>query len=400
MSKQTAAGHVRAVTPLFALSVIGIIATAGFQLLVIRQLGPASFGLLVAYLALINVASIGSSAVRNSVAVGTARAGDLPSARAKDRTFLESLVYGALFGAVVVFMLLTGAYTSAPAGILVAASVIPYFVFARAQGLMQGSGQITRVLVWSTGAQVLQLILAVAALLAGADWMGVLFATMVVAVLGAVLSTVDSRRLSLVSLARPFSAASIRALLVTVSFTWLISMDVTWVQQFGSATSAGEYGSVATIVKVAFLVPTTLALYLLPKFARNLNDDAFQTRALLWSAGAASISGLCFALFLWLWPGFLTLLFGSAYANVGAIAVWIAIAFLPWVIGQAVVTQMIASGAVSAIVVLVLAAVAQYLLAQAVLPDIHAWILAHGLLGLAVLAAMVAIFISGKRKKR
>lgn len=399
MSSESAAGHARAIVPLFAFSVLGILSTAAFQLLVIRQLGPSSFGLLAGYLALINVASIGSSAVRNSVAVGVARI-DLQRNGARDRTFFEACVYGSLFAVGVVLMLASGAYTSPWAGLWVAVSVLPYFIFARAQGLMQGSGQVTRVLLWSTGAQVAQLIFALIALSLGWGWLGVLFAIMLVSVFGAAGSTWQAAKSRLASTVKPFSGVTVRALLTTVAFTWLISMDVTWVQKFASPETAGEYGASATLIKVAFLVPTTLALYLLPKFASNINDRSFQLRGLVWSSAAAAVSGFLFAAVLWLWPALLTILFGESYARVGEIAFWVALAFLPWVIAQSIVTQVTARGSLAPIILLGVAALLQFFFAQLVLPNIFAWILVQGLLGLFVLGALVIVFVLGNRSSR
>lgn len=392
MSVPETGGKLTTFAPMVVLTGIGIVSTAAFQLLVIRRLGPEGFGMLASYLALINVASIGSSAVRSSVAVGAARA-DLQAVGSKrDRTLWESAAYGLAFSAAVVVMLFTGAYNSWVAGALVALSVIPYFIFARAQGLMQGNHRVTRVLAWSTGAQLGQLLGALAAMLLGLGWLGVLAATMLTALLGALCSTRDVQKLSLVSFAKPFTPVAVRALTITIAFTWLISMDVTWVQQFGSATSAGEYGAIVSLVKVGFLVPTTLALYLLPRFARNIDDSKFQARALGWSAAAATVSGGGFALVLWLWPGVITIFFGSAYANAGSIAFLIALAYLPWVVAQAITTQLTAQGSPLAAIVLIIAAAVQYVVARLVLPDLNAWILAHGMIGLAVVIIFTLMF--------
>lgn len=379
------------IAPLLALSLLGILASAGFQILVIRQLGPTSFGILAAYFALINVAAIGSSAVRNSVAVGVART-DLHREGVRDRSFLESVLYGLAFAIAVAVMLATGAYTSSLASALVLVAIIPYFIFARAQGLMQGNRHVTRVLVWSTAAQIAQLVLALLALSLGAGWLGVLGATALVTLLSAALSTADSRRINLNSTVRPFMPVTVKALLNTIAFTWLISMDVTWVQLFSSDETAGQYSATTAIVKMAFLVPTTLALYLLPRFARNLHDRSYQLRAVLWSAGAALVSGLLLAAVLWAWPALLTLVLGSAYSNAQTIAVAIAVAFLPWVIAQALVTQVTAYGSVASVVLLVAAAGVQFGLARLVLPNLGAWILAQGVLGVFVLAGLSVVF--------
>jgi len=398
-SSPQATTHVRAVVPLFMFSVLGILSSALFQLLVIRGLGAVGFGLLAAYLALINVASIGSSAVRNSVAVGVARI-DLQQANRRDRTLWESTIYGALFLLVVLAMLTTDAYQSWGAGLWVALAVVPYFVFARAQGLMQGSGQATRVLAWSTGAQIAQLGFALLALALGADWIGVLFTTMLVAVIGAVLSTIQVRRSRLISTVKPFSPITVRALLITVCFTWLISMDVTWVQRFGNSVEAGDYSATATLIKVAFLVPTTLALYLLPKFAQNLKDQRFQLRGILWSGVASAVSSGFLFVGLWLLPGVLPWLFGPSYERAGQIAPWIALAFLPWVIAQTIITQMTARGALGPVILLITAGAAQYLLAMAILPNLNGWILAQGLLGAGVLIILLGLFAARTRLTR
>ena len=55
-----------------AVSVLGIVATALFHALTGRGLGPGAFGLLAAFLSIVNIAAIGASALQNSVAVATA----------------------------------------------------------------------------------------------------------------------------------------------------------------------------------------------------------------------------------------------------------------------------------------------------------------------------------------
>lgn len=118
---------------------------------------------------------------------------------------------------------------------------------------MQGNHRVARVLIWSTGAQLGQLIGALAAMLLGLGWLGVLAATMLTALLGAMFSTRDVQKLSRISTAKPFTPIAVRALTITIAFTWLISMErITWVQQFGSATSAGEYGAIVSLVKAWF----------------------------------------------------------------------------------------------------------------------------------------------------
>lgn len=395
MSKAAIATQTRAIAPLFALSLLGIVASAAFQIFVIRQLGPSSFGILAAYLALINVASIGSSAVRNSVAVGVARI-DLHRVGMRDRSLLESILYGTAFAIAVAVILFTGVYPSWAAGALVLLAIVPYFVFARAQGLMQGDRHVTRVLVWSTAAQVTQLVFALIAISFGWGWNGVLLATAAVAVLSAFFSTWDSHNLGLLSTVRPFLPVTVKALLITIAFTWLISMDVTWVRMLSSNETAGEYSAATTIVKMAFLVPTTLALYLLPRFARNIDDHGYQLRAVLWSVGAATASGLGLAGLLWLWPSLLTWVLGPSYQGVESIAVAVALAFLPWVIAQAIVTQLTARGSATSIVVLVATAVVQFCLAWLLLPNLQAWIIAQGALGTLVLLCLSGIFYIGR----
>ncbi|HLP23586.1 MAG TPA: hypothetical protein VK139_06055 [Microbacteriaceae bacterium] len=391
MTTEPSSGAVRAVAPLFVLSIAGIMASALFQIMVIRALGPASFGILAAYLALINVAAIGSSAVRNSVAVGVARV-DLHRAGARDRTQLEALTYGGVFAVVVVVLLLGGAYPSAVGGIFVLAAVIPYFVFARAQGLMQGAGRVARVLVWSTAAQLAQLLLAWLVLSAQLGWLGVLASTGLVAVATGVGASFDARRLSLVSAARPFAPITVRALVITLAFSWLISMDVSWVRLWSDDTTAGQYSAATTIVKMAFLVPTTLALYLLPRFAHNVDNRRFQVRAVAWSMAAAGLGAIGLTGVLALWPDLLELVLGEKYAGLGALTLAMSLAFLPWILSQTLVTQLTTRGSRLMMWQLVCAVAIQPALAWLVLPDLSAWILAQGALGLCLLVGGLGAF--------
>ncbi len=117
--------------------------------------------------------------------------------------------------------------------IVTALGILPYFLFARAQGILQGVDATRSVVWWTTGSQLLQLALTVVAVLMGSGALGVLLVVLITAVVGALGSSIQLRRSGIVGRASAFSAQSITVLLLTVTFAWMTNADVVLVRAGG-----------------------------------------------------------------------------------------------------------------------------------------------------------------------
>ena len=75
------------------------------------------------------------------------------------------------------------------------------------------------------------------------------------------------------------------------------------------------------------------------------------------------------------------LFFGSGYSDATHLLPGLALAYVPWALAQGLLIRLTASRSRRALVVLVAAAVAQWVLARQVLPDLRAMTLVIGVLG-------------------
>ncbi|MGO4691578.1 lipopolysaccharide biosynthesis protein [Glaciibacter sp. 2TAF33] len=394
--------HGRAILEIGLVSVLGILATAGFQIVSLRGLGAEQYGLLASFLALINVAAIGSSALRNSVAVTTADVTRPPQARNPrrgrlDSSMIEALVLGGACTCAIVFLspwLASSLAANAPAVIFTAAAMVPYFLFSRAQGLLQGSGDSRSVVWWSTGAQLVQIALAVAALLLGFGPLGILAALVLTAAFGAFGASIQARGFGVPGVRRPFSFNSSVVLLITIAFAWLTNIDVVLVRAGAPEDVAGAYAAAAVLVKTTLIIPATLALYLLPRFVSRRKDAAMTRLGVNVTLGITLMAGLAmFFVVLLGGPLIVQLLFGPGYQASGRILPWFALAWLPWALVQGVLTRLTAASSKVALAVLVLAIVGQWITATILLPNVFAMILANGCLGLVVFVCLFVIHL-------
>ncbi|OJV59759.1 MAG: hypothetical protein BGO38_13360 [Cellulomonas sp. 73-145] len=382
--------HAAPLATVGAVSVVGILASTLFQALTGRGLGPAAFGLLAAFLSIVNIAAIGASALQNSVAVATARtlsgAPDAPAApRRWDGAMVEGVALGG-GGALVVAALagpLSGRLgTSVMAVLLAAATVLPSFLFSVAQGRLQGAGRATAVAGWSTASQVLRLVLAGVALLAGLGAVSILVAVLLAIGAAALAAAIQADRAGLRTSTSAFTRNSVVLIGLTLAFAWLTNIDVMLVRTGAPEHPAGMFAAAAVLAKLILIVPTTLSLYLLPRFVNRREDHGamrFGVNVVLLTvlgtgllgAGALAILG-----------GFvIRLFFGSGYADAVGLLPALALAYVPWALSQGLLIRLTASRSRRALVVLLAASVAQWVLARQVLPDLRAMTLVIGVLG-------------------
>lgn len=401
--------HGKALFEIGLASGLGILASAGFQVAATRGLGPESFGLLAAFLALINIASIGSSALRNSVAVTMAESLASPSVAAPARRGLDSSLVEALVlgGACTVGVLVASPWLASSiesnvvALILTAATVTPYFLFSRAQGILQGVGDSRSVVWWSTGAQLAQLILALIALALGYDAIGILVVFLITVLLGTIGSTYHARRFSVTTERKPFSANSTVVLLLTITFAWLTNVDVILVRTGASELVAGSFAAAAVLVKTTLILPATLSLYLLPRFVSSRRNHVLTklgvnlTLAVTLAGGFVIFLALVFAGEL-----IVRILFGPGYELTVGYLPALALMWLPWAMTQAVLVRITSFASKAGLAVLLTAAVIQWVGSSALLPDVTAMVILNGSLGVAVLLSLYGIHLYAAHKDR
>lgn len=428
-------------------SVLGIVATAAFHAVTGRGLGPAAFGLLAAFLSIVNIAAVGASALQNAVAVATARAlgeqadgedetGDdgadtadagtaadvdpaivqapapspaaadleaaagatsaaaVPPGRlhrmfpAWDSALIEAVVLGGvgMAGVAALAPLLADMLaTSTLAVYLAALTILPSFLFSVAQGRLQGAGRAVAVSGWSTISQVLRVVLAIAALAAGLGAVSVLLAVLIAVVAVTVAATWQVRGAHLRIAGAAFGRHSIILIMLTISFAWLTNIDVMLVRIGTTESHAGMYAAAAVLAKMILIVPTTLSLYLLPRFVNRRADSGatkFGVNVVLVTVGGAGV--LAAGAMTLLGGPLVAIFFGSGYEEAVRLLPALSLAYLPWALAQGLLIRLTATVSRQALVVLLLGAVAQWTLAQWVLPDLGAMIAVTAGLGVLV----------------
>lgn len=390
--------HGRAVVELAIVSGLGILATAGLQIVASRGLGPDAFGLLAAFLSLINIAAIGSAALRNSVAVSVAETdGDAPR---RDGSLVEAVVLGTLVAVALLVLSpwLAGALESQPVALgLTAAAIAPSFLFARSLGLLQGRGDARAVVWWSTGAQLAQLVAVVLVILAGLGVAGVLavsVGTILATTVGAGIQTRGMRS----GQRRAFPPDALVVIGLTIGFAWLTSIDVVLVRATVDESAAGAYAAAAVLVKTTLILPATLSLYLLPRFVRSRGDRDLTRRGVNVTLVATLASGLLIAGILVVAGGWIVaLLFGDDYAGAVGVLPLLAVSWIPWALTQAILVRVTAIRSRAGLAVVAVAVVGQLIAMTAALPDLLAAVSINGGIGMLVFAALLVIHLRSNR---
>jgi O-antigen/teichoic acid export membrane protein len=383
---------------------LGILSTSAFHVVTGRGLGPGAFGLLAAFLAIVNIAAIGASALQNSVAVVTADPETATTGaplRRLDSATIEALVLG---GVVTVAILVSAPLfadwlgTSSLAVYLAALTVIPSFLFSVALGRLQGAGRATAVSGYSTASQVFRLLMAVGVLAVGLGAVSVLFAVLIAIVAVAVAASWHTRRLHVRSSARAFSRKSTVLILLTLSFAWLTNIEIVLVRANTVEDVSGAFAAGAVLAKMILLVPTVLSLYLLPRFVNRKADGTTVRYGINIVLGTVLAAGLAAAAAVAVLGDLLVgLLFGAGYDLAADLLPWMAVAYLPWALAQGLLISLTASASRQALAVLVTAAVVQWIAASVLLPDIRAMIAGIGVIGLVTTAALFVLHLRQSR---
>lgn len=392
--------HASALGVVAAASVAGAVASFVFQIVTARFLGADDFGLLAAFLAIVNVAAIGSSALQNSVAVQTAISEPAAVARRHFGVPRDAVLVGLAGGvAVAAFSPWLAEALDASAWVVIAAAVsVPLsFLFAAYIGRVQGTGSAATAVGWSTASLAVRVLIAIPALALGAGIGGAVGAVVVatgIAAIGAAWSArwAPTPRRSI------FAPDAAIVLLISVALAWLTNADVFLMRILAPAELAGVYAAVAVLVKASFILPSTLSVYLLPRFARNRGDSSLTRVGVLASTGISAVAGvLLIVLFAVAGEWVIYLLYGTSYGSAASLLVPVAAAYLPWIILQGLLIQSMSSASKAAAALLALGVVVQAVLFALVLPDVAAMLVALAGVGALLLAAVLLAFLLGAR---
>lgn len=397
--------HGRALLAVGVASALGIIASFAFQLLSAQFLSPADFGLLAAFLVIVNVAAIGSASLQNSVTVQTASAlASAETATQQGRRWPRDAILLGVGGAGIIAVLapwLASALETTPLVMLAAAATIPLsFLFADSMGLLQGAGQVARAVWWSTLSQIARVAFTVLGIAIGTGFGGILgavLAALAVAVIGGAWSARQVPR----PLEGVFSRAGITIVVLTVAFAWLTSSDVIFLRAGAPEDLAGMYASVTVLVKTGFLLPSTLSLYLLPRFVKHRDNPSLSRVGVLVSLGLSLATSIAMVvLFLLLGDWIIALIYPAAYEGAADLLVPTALAYLPWIAAQGMMIKLTSFTSAGAAIMLVAASVAQWIAFTVTIPDITAMLVSYAVIGMTVLMVFFAIDMRNARRLR
>lgn len=386
--------HARGMSVVAAATIIGVAASFLAQVLSARYLAPADFGLFSAFLVIVNVAAVGSSSLQNTVTVHTAYRPSGSTSRRVSRWPWEAIAVGVAGGSIIALIspVIADALTTDVAVVLAAAASVPLsFVFADALGLLQGSGDVSRAVWWTTASQLVRIGLVLLTILVGAGIGGVIGA-----VIGSIAVCLAGAEWAARRIRRPetgaFSVTGVTIIVMTVAFAWLTMSDVFFLRAGAPEQIVGAYAAATVLVRAGFLVPSTLSLYLLPRFVRNRDNPRLSRVGVLATLAVSfATSGAMILLFALLGDWLVALLYGDAYRGAAALLVPTAIAYLPWIAAQGLLIKMTSSASKSAAVTLLVAALAQWILFTAVIPDIGAMLWAYGIIGAVALITFLIV---------
>lgn len=400
-----AASHAVPVLVIAAATVIGALCALLFQVLSARALGPEGFGLLAAFLAILNVAAIASSALQNSVAVATAEALAYPGPEERPRSRWvpgDATVLG-IGGTVVVGALaplLSRSLDTTVLMVFIAAASIPLsFWLSDAVGILQGTGKSTGAVAWTTVSMLARVALVLVAIALDLGIGGVLASVLLGtggAALGAYLVSrrVPHPRRSV------FTGTGMTVLLMTMCFAWMINADVIILRSTAPADVAGNYASAAILVKAAFMLPSTLSIYLLPRFVRNRDDRGLVRTGERLTIGVTMLSGIALALVFWLAGELVVgLVYGAKFDQSGEFLVPLALVYLPWITAQSVLIRLTADASRPAALVAAGALCCQAVGFAVVMPDVRAVMWVQAVLGMVVVAVFAALAWASRRSE-
>jgi O-antigen/teichoic acid export membrane protein len=134
------------------------------------------------------------------------------------------------------------------------------------------------------------------------------------------------------------------------------------------------------------MLPSTLSVYLLPRYVRNRDNEELVRFGEWVTAGVTVGCGLAVTAVFWFFGDLIArLLYGAAFTSTGELLFLLSLAYLPWITAWGVFIRLIARGSRPAVVVLVIATVLQVAGYLAAVPNVTALIWVQAVMGIAVL---------------
>jgi O-antigen/teichoic acid export membrane protein len=384
----------RTIGAISVLSVVGIVATFVFQVLAARSLTVGEFAIFAAFLSLVNIAAVGSSALQNAVAVNTAKAGTpavLPEshfnadgASRNDGSFIESVSFG-LLGALGAWSLTldAGNILHGNAGMIIAALfTIPVsFAFARQLGFLQGNERSQSVVAWTTIATAIRLGMFAILMLASAEPLFAVTAAVVVSIVASSIGSAFANRKSILRPRNlPFTNSTVVVLMSTIGFAWMTNADVLFVSSSLTTTAASHYAVASVIIKTTLIVPGTLSLIFLARFAKSRDAERQRGEFAIEIISLASIVLLASFLFMFGTP-LIVMIFGDTYTISATYLLTLSLCFAPWVYLQAILIRANSLARWGTAIPIIVGAVVQALIFSLTLPDLTMMLLSNAVLG-------------------
>ncbi len=385
----------RTIGAISILSILGIVATFVFQVVAARSLTTSEFAIFAGFLSLVNIAAVGSGALQSAVAVNTAKA-DKPTNTSKktnvisrsfrgDGSIVESTAFG-VFGAVGAWILTLNPdnILHQHVGVILAAVVtIPLsFALARQLGVLQGNERSQSVVAWSTTATAIRLGLFPILMVAGTEPLLAVTSSVVASIFATTLGAAYSnRKFSLRPRNVPFAKSTVVVSMTTIGFAWMTNADVLFVSGSLSPTAASQYAIASVIVKTTLIVPGTLSLLFLARFAKIRDAARQRGEVAIEIISLASIALLAGILFFFGTP-LIGAIFGDAY-NVSALyLLTLSICFAPWVYLQAILIRANSLARWSTAVPIILGALTQAMMFSFTLPDLTLMLFSNASIGI------------------
>jgi O-antigen/teichoic acid export membrane protein len=396
-------------------SMVGILATFVFQIVTARLLSPSDYGLVAAFLAIVNIAAIGAGALQNAVAVQVAKRDAVDPSEGNslrrrsflcnkfDATTVEAGglgMIGALALAVFSVPLAAALHTSVIVVLLAAITVPLSFFTSRDFGILQGSHRPVATVGWTTMAAGIRLILVSVFLIAlpsaGAAIFGV-FLAVVVTIVGLRLTV---RTEPYKSIHAPFNRSTLIVISSMILFAWLTNIDLVYVRALLPPSDAGTYAVAAGVVKATLIVPGTISLFLLPRLAKSSKSSKPFGREMGLSLVLAGSTIAALSVIFLLWGSkLLSLIFGSSYQFDNAFLGGLAIAFTPWIICQTLLIRLNAH-ATTVGVYAFLAAAAVQLVVFLSSSNLAAMVVGNGIVGMALIGALILVLVVEAKRAR
>lgn len=390
------------------LSGVGILATFLFQVATARLLAPSEYGLVAAFLAIVNIAAIGAGALQNAVTVQVAKQENSLRLAASsqyskvfgrlfstfDATTIEAAVLG-FSGAILLLLFyepLSQELHTDPIILFAAAATIPIsFFISRDLGILQGKERTVATVTWSTLSAVFRLLLAVLFLLAFQNAGAAILGVFIALVITVIALWIQVKQSNYKATHRPFNVASLSVIGITILFAWLTNIDIVFVRADLSAADAGNYAVAASIIKATLIVPGTISLFLLPKLAKQTSISPLGKPLLV--TLIVSLSGiLILTALLFLFGSYIFgIIFGHQYDFSNSFLATVSITFTPWLLSQALLIKLNARTIFIGVPMLFVIALAQAVLFSFTLPNLNAALWGNGAVGIVCFTAMLWI---------